>query len=225
MDEKKLLSDYEPLIRKIAGEYYSYSNSPSLSYEDFLQDARLGFITALRKFDFNKGTAFSSYIDYGIRLEMRKALKTKSYLVHFPSYRIEQISKIKKAKKINESRSYILEHTGLKEKDMDECEKIGYKLNPFYLDEEVNDDEDMTFLAFERTEDFAPSLIDEMMVDELEKKIEQLDEKEQYVIKSVSGSFGFDKKRFNQISLELGISSRNIGNTYKNALEKLKKAI
>ena len=105
----KMLSSYEPLIRKLATKYYASSCSDALELEDFLQEGRIGFITAAQKFDLKKGRAFSSYVENGIRMALRKLLSTESRLIRFPKYRIEQLEK--KVEKHNSvvERTYLLE--------------------------------------------------------------------------------------------------------------------
>ena len=224
MDEKKLLNDYEPLIRKLASEYFWYSRSASLELEDFMQEARLGFISSLRMFKEEKGRAFSSYVENGIRMVLRKMLNEKSRLVRIPKYRIEMISRISREEREGELTDCELsERTGLNVKDIAVSKRIMAEEVPLYLDSKLKDDEGSSLLDL--VSDGYEMIEKNIFRMFLEEKMNELKAEDRYIVNSIYGAFGEEKKKKNVLSRELCISSRTLNCRFNNALETLKKAI
>lgn len=117
-ETEEFLKAYEPLITKLSYLYYGTSESDSLELEDFKQEARIGMINAIASFDESKGTAFSSYIENGMRIALRKLLSESSRLIRFPKHRIEQLKVLEKAEEKVDSDDYesLAEVSGLSQK-------------------------------------------------------------------------------------------------------------
>ena len=62
----KLAEYYSPLVYKISYSFY-YKKPNVLDFDDILQEARLGLLDAIDKFDYSRGFKFSTYAQQRIR--------------------------------------------------------------------------------------------------------------------------------------------------------------
>lgn len=80
----RLVEAYSPLIEKIAKEHYNSSDSPSVSYDDFLSEAMIVATQCARNFNPHKGRKiirFSSYVSRPVSSSLlRVSLKAKTPL-------------------------------------------------------------------------------------------------------------------------------------------------
>ena len=89
------------LVAKIAKEYQNVG----LDYEDLVNEGNIGLMTAVDKFDLNKGTKLSYYASFWIKQSIRRAISNKGRTIRIPVIMIE--SKLKTQKFID---SYEKEH-------------------------------------------------------------------------------------------------------------------
>lgn len=220
----KMLSSYEPLIRKLAAKYYASSCSDALELEDFLQEGRIGFITAAQKFDFKKGRAFSSYVENGIRMALRKLLSTESRLIRFPKYRIEQLSALERAEKktLSSDDATLAKEMGMSEDKISMLKKLRLSSSCLSLDDERGGSSMLDKLC---VDDFSSKVVDEMMLNKLSAKVDMLGEREGYILKSISGSFGCERKSKLALSKEMDMSYASINSLYKKSMTSLRKAL
>jgi RNA polymerase primary sigma factor len=68
-----------------------------LPLEDLIDEGNIGLITAVDRFDPNRGTRFSTYGTWWIRQAVRRALMDKGRTIRAPAYMIEEVAKLKKA--------------------------------------------------------------------------------------------------------------------------------
>jgi RNA polymerase sigma-B factor len=80
LDDDEVLRRYLPLARHIAGRFRGLGESE----EDLVQVASLGLLRAVRRFDPNRGTRFSSYAMPTITGEVRRHLRDATWFVHVP---------------------------------------------------------------------------------------------------------------------------------------------
>lgn len=98
--EKKVLID-EIVTRNLrlcisfAKKYAAYS----MSFEDCIQNANIGLMTAVEKYDYKKGFKFSTYASWWIRQSiMRENANNGRRSVRLPVHLVDRIQKIKKAR-------------------------------------------------------------------------------------------------------------------------------
>ena len=223
-ETEELLKAYEPLITKLSYLYYGASESDSLELEDFKQEARIGMINAIASFDESKGTAFSSYIENGMRIALRKLLSESSRLIRFPKHRIEQLKVLEKAEERVDSDDYesLANVSGLSEKKIRFLRSLRSMSRSLSLDEERDE---TSYLDFIGSEDFSPKVLDDIMLEKIQKGMESLPRNERYILNSFFGSFGEKRKSRSALSEELNMSYASIRRSYERAITTLRKAL
>ena len=85
-------------LRFVVNVAKKYQNQ-GLSLDDLISEGNLGLITAVDKFDVDKGFHFISYAVWWIKQSILKALCEKSRMIRLPLNRANELLQIEKAKK------------------------------------------------------------------------------------------------------------------------------
>ena len=90
--KKQFIESNLRLVVSVARKYIGRG----LSFLDLIQEGNLGLITAVDKYDVNKGYKFSTYATYWIRQAINRAIYDKSRNVRIPAYMYEKVGLYKK---------------------------------------------------------------------------------------------------------------------------------
>ncbi len=90
----ELIRRFMPLARKLAHRYRG-AHEP---YDDLLQVASLGLVKAVDRFDFERGTAFSSFAVPTILGELKRYFRDLGWSVHVPRGAQERALKVEEGK-------------------------------------------------------------------------------------------------------------------------------
>ena len=224
--ENVLVQRYEGLIRKTASEYRS--ESILCSFEDLMQEAVIGFIEGLRKFDYEKGRDFTEWVRYSMRTAIRKSISEKSRIVALPKWRIEQISKVRKAiAEVSQADGRYtvrdimssVEVSGMKE---DHIEEALYYMNAGTVSLDApatgKQDEDRDYASLcSDGEDFTERVEALDMLSSFSSMLSGMDAKQRTV---VTGKLGLDgeKKTEKAIGDEIGLSARSVRLIWQKAM-------
>ena len=205
-----------------------------LPLSDLIDEGNIGLITALDKFEPEKGYHFISYAVWWIRQSIMKAISEKSRAVRLPLNRSNELMQIQKAQKslmhemekTSPNASEIAEITGLDEKLVDELLSISQDIVSFDSPVRKDDESDSTFGDFIEDEADGPEsqVIDSSLRDEVRSILSVLSDKERAIITMRFGLDGSKPKSLKEIGEGYGLTKERIRQIEKRALEKLRAA-
>lgn len=83
------------LVISIASRYQNHG----LEFLDLIQEGNLGLLRAIEKFDYTLGNKFSTYATWWIRQGITRALADQGRTIRVPAHMVEQIQRVKKARR------------------------------------------------------------------------------------------------------------------------------
>lgn len=223
---KKLVDKY------VAAYHKRYGNR--LDFEDLEQVGFVALIKTAKKFDFKKGTAFSTYAVFWIKQAISREIMDKGYAIRIPVHMMERINKVGRLDNIycgqgielNQRIVLIASELSLSQNAVRESLilKTNY-LSYASLNAPVGAEED-TELGELLPEEGMPSvedmISDKYLRESLEKVIATLTAREQKVLRL---RFGMDHNRartLEEVGKEFGVTRERIRQIEAKALRKLR---
>ncbi|MFA6846005.1 MAG: RNA polymerase sigma factor RpoD/SigA [Sphaerochaetaceae bacterium] len=225
---KKLIESNLRFVVNVAKKY----QNQGIPLNDLIDEGNIGLMTALDKFEPDKGYHFISYAVWWIRQSVVKALCEKSRAVRLPLNRTNELMQIQKAKKslmhenstTDPSVEQIGELTGLEPKLVNELLAISREM--VSLDSPVYTDKGTTSSIGDFVEDTSPSPEDRLMENSLKEDIQSalatLSDKEREVLELRFGLNGQNAMSLKEIGELYNLTKERIRQIEKKALERLK---
>ena len=226
--EKALTKLVNANLRFVVSVAKQFQNN-GLPLLDLINEGNVGLIRAARKFDESKGFKFISYAVWWVRQSILQAITDQSNIIRIPSNRAYNYSKIVKAQttleQLNGMKSSVetlAEKTGCSEDEIND-----------YLNNIIQTVSTDEYAGYDNTTSVGDSLTDNSLpVDEiivrdkieshLAKKINELDSREQLVIKHYFGLENNEVKTLEEVGDLLGLSRERVRQIKDKALLKLK---
>jgi len=218
---EQIILHYLPLVKHVVGRLV-HSNFPKNDYEDILNQAVLGLITAVERFDINKGVKFSTYATLRIRGEVLDYFRSRDFLprtIRKKYKNIEEIAeKMEKLYGRNISDQEIAEKLGM---NIEEYNRILEYINIYSMIslEEVLES---NLLIVKMRENYGDNPEDIVNFNEIKNllanSINSLPEKERMVITL----YYYEDLTYREISKILGISESRISQLHSKAILRLR---
>lgn len=185
---------------------------------DLISEGNIGLLTAIDKFEPEKGYHFISYAVWWIRQSILKAIGEKSRMIRLPMNKSADLiqvlhakSKIEKVGSDDATIEQIAEQCGMEAQDVLELMQMSREVSS--LDAPVNREEDTSFGDFIESDGPRPEeiVMDKNMKESVNRILETLPEKERGIIKL---RFGLD----NQDAMSL----KEVGEIYNLTKERIR---
>lgn len=203
-----------------------------MALSDLINEGNIGLITALEKFEPEKGYHFISYAVWWIRQSIMKALSEKARAVRLPLNRANELMQIQKAQSeilhdnIDDPNNLelISEKTGLEESLVKDLLSISQDI--VNLDSAIKSDDDSSSTFSEFIEDPSKGPEEEVVGESLKSEVRSLlltlSEKERQILVMRYGLDGNKPMSLKEIGIKFDLTKERIRQIEKRALEKLR---
>lgn len=205
-----------------------------LPLSDLINEGNIGLITALDKFEPDKGYHFISYAVWWIRQSIMKAISEKGRAVRLPLNRSNELMQIQKAQKAimhekettDPSVEDISQATGLDAKLVSDLLSVSGEMVSFDSPVKKVEESDSTFGDFIEADGMSPEeeVMDSSMKSAVRSLLEVLSDKEKAIIEMRFGLTGEDPMSLKEIGEVYGLTKERIRQIEKRALDRLRTA-
>jgi RNA polymerase sigma factor (sigma-70 family) len=214
------------LVVSIARKYRGYG----VPLNDLIQEGNIGLIQAVDRFDWRKGTRFSTCATLWIRQAVIRAIQAQSQLVKLPTRISEQLHKLNRAREIltqelgrEPTAQELARFMKMPKAQVEEL--LGYPHQVSSLDEPVDSEEKVTLLdAIEDTSTLNPEeeMLQRTLREHIDRALNELPENYRTVIKLRYGLEDGQTHTYEEIGRRLGLSRQRVKQIADVALKRLR---
>ena len=217
------------LVVKIAQDYANNG----LPLVDLIAEGNIGLMTAVDRFDPDRGAKFSTYSAWWINQSIKRALSNQSKTIRLPAHMVDKIARLRRISAI------LTEELGRVPSDEELSEELGIPTQkisrlkrasqrPTSLDAPVNDGEGINFgeiIGDEKAVHPLEALEEKTLMGQLGDLLEVLDEREHRIIDARSGLDGSKPLKLEEVGGEFGVTRERIRQLQAKALGKMRRAL
>ena len=217
------------LVVKIAQDYANNG----MALVDLIAEGNIGLMTAVDRFDPDRGAKFSTYSAWWINQSIKRALSNQSKTIRLPAHMVDKIARLRRISAI------LTEELGREPSSEELSEELGipaHKLSrlkrasqrPTSLDAPVNDGEGINFgeiIGDDKAVHPLEALEEKTLRGQLSGLLEVLDEREQRIIDARYGLDGNRPLKLEEVGGEFGVTRERIRQLQAKALGKMRRAL
>jgi RNA polymerase primary sigma factor len=226
---QKVMESNLRLVMSMARKYHARS----MTYEDIVQEGIIGLLEAIKKYDGTKGFRFSTYASYWIRQSIVRGIEKTDRMIRLPIYGCNAERKVRQMEREAQDNlappptvEEVAERTGLSRILV---QALSYfSSEPLSLDVLFGDDLDTPFVEIipdELAVDPEDNSVQRAAYADLQEAIENLPDKEQFVINRRFGFFDGAIWTLQDIAIVMDMSREGVRHVQGRALNKLRRAL
>jgi len=217
------------LVVKIARRYIGRG----LAFLDLIEEGNLGLMHAVEKYDPNRGFRFSTYATWWIRQTIERAIMNQSRTIRLPIHVVKELNTyLRAARQLTQTLDHepsSEEIAELVDKPIEEIQRM-LELNKDVtsIDIPLSQETDkplVEVIADETNQDPADILQDADLLDQIDKWMSQLSDKQQEVLSRRYGLRGFDRETLEEVGKAIGLTRERVRQIQFEALRELREIL
>lgn len=223
---QRLIESNMRLVINIARSYHN----KSIPLEDLIQEGAIGLMSAVERFDPDKGFRFSTYATHWVRQSIGRAIDNKAKTIRLPAHISQTLRKIERTKaNLTKELGYepgveaVARELCISSKRLQTILQASQEL--LSLDMKVGDTEGSTLGALLKDStsgDPEEMVMSEELVEELQEILQQLNERDRRIVRRRISSSGEEAQSREELSGDLGVSRDRLRQLEIQAIKKLR---